>query len=112
MAPRESATGKIKGGCLTCLLLRVVDPVEDPESLELARDREVLERALEGSAVEGLYAPPVLRSPEPVEGAKEDALRYVKNGALSSRGFEWEPIKRKRISQGRLYSGVLWMRRR
>jgi hypothetical protein len=31
-------------------------PVEDPESLELARDREVLERALEGSAVEGLYA--------------------------------------------------------
>jgi hypothetical protein len=31
-------------------------PVADPESLELARDREVLERALEGSVVEGLCA--------------------------------------------------------
>jgi hypothetical protein len=29
--------------------LRVVDPVEDPESLDVALDREVLERALEGS---------------------------------------------------------------
>ena len=44
-------------GFSVCLgSLRVVDPVEDPESFDLARDREVLERVLEGSAVEGLYA--------------------------------------------------------
>ena len=47
------------------LLRRVLDPREKlagtlpeaPESLDLARDREVLERALEGSVVEGLHAP-------------------------------------------------------
>lgn len=71
MAPRESTAGEIEGGHLICFL-GVVDPVEDPESLDLARDREVLERDLEGSAVEWLRAPSVRRSPEPVEGAKEE----------------------------------------
>jgi hypothetical protein len=36
--------------------LPVVHPVEDPESLDLARDREELDRALEVSAVEGFCA--------------------------------------------------------
>jgi hypothetical protein len=68
VAPRESTAGEIEGGHLICFL-GVVDPVEDPESLDLARDREVLERGLEGSAVEWLRAPSVRRSPEPVEGS-------------------------------------------
>jgi hypothetical protein len=70
VAPRESTAGEIEGGHLICFL-GVVDPVEDPESLDLARDREVLERGLEGSAVEWLRASSVRRSPEPVEGAEE-----------------------------------------
>jgi len=84
VAPRESTAGEIEGGHLICFL-GVVGPVEDPESLDLARDREVLERGLEGSAVEWLRAPSVRRSPEPVEGAEEDARWALMAFAADSR---------------------------